>query len=284
MRHARVITFSAIAAAVVAAAAVAQTAIVPVPDHAPVHVAPLEIDFSKTHWGDPKAGEAKAAACAACHGPDGNPVVDMYPRIAGQSERYIAQQMALIAEGQRTSGAVAAMVPFVRELTGQDMRDIGAYFAQQKADGGVADDSTVKDGAYAGLKFYEIGQQIYRGGDASRSIPACMACHGPAGAGNPGPAYPHLAGQHADYIARRLEEYRSGQTSQMDRDHFDIMAAVAKPLSDQEIKALASYLQGLHPRDDASPAPAEATASMPMHAHSHMQQMMGSAHTKMGGM
>ena len=107
----------------------------------------------------------------------------MYPSIAGQSERYSAQQMALIANGQRTSGASAAMVPFVQDLTPQDMRDIGAYFATQKATAGIADDGAVIEGPYAGKKFYEIGQQLYRGGDAERGIPACMACHGPTGAG-----------------------------------------------------------------------------------------------------
>ncbi|WP_163768987.1 c-type cytochrome, partial [Providencia stuartii] len=74
----------------------------------------LEVDFSKTHWGDAKAGQTKASACAACHGADGNSTVEMYPSIAGQSERYVAQQMALIANGQRSSGAAVAMVPFVQ--------------------------------------------------------------------------------------------------------------------------------------------------------------------------
>lgn len=256
MRHARVLAFAALAVPVIAAVAFAQTSVVPVPDNAPVRVRPLEIDLSKTHWGDAKAGQAKAAACAACHGPDGNPSVDIYPRIAGQGERYIAQQMALIANGQRTSGAVAAMVPFVQDLTPQDMRDIGAYFATQKSGAGLADDSVVTEGPYKDMKFYEIGQRLYRGGDSARGIPACMACHGPAGAGNPGPAFPHLGGQHADYIARRLQEYQAGLTQETDPRLFHIMATVAKPLTAQEIQALASYIQGLHDRaDDEAAAP-----------------------------
>ena len=256
MRHARVLAFAALAVPVIAAVAFAQTSVVPVPDNAPVRVRPLEIDQSKTHWGDAKAGQAKAAACAACHGPDGNPSVDIYPRIAGQGERYIAQQMALIANGQRTSGAVAAMVPFVQDLTPQDMRDIGAYFATQKSGAGLADDSVVTEGPYKDMKFYEIGQRLYRGGDSTRGIPACMACHGPAGAGNPGPAFPHLGGQHADYIARRLQEYQAGLTQETDPRLFHIMATVAKPLTAQEIQALASYIQGLHDRaDDEAAAP-----------------------------
>jgi len=250
MRHARVLAVSAVAVTVIAAAAWAQTTVTALPDNGPVQTASLDIDLTHTTWGDATAGQAKAAACAACHGVDGNAAVEMYPSIAGQSERYTAQQIALIASGQRTSGAVAAMVPFVKDLTPQDMRDIGAYFATQKASAGIADDSVVADGPYKGLKFYEIGQQLYRGGDAQRGLPACMACHGPAGAGNPGPAYPHIGGQHASYVARRLQEYQAGQTHQTDKAHFQIMAGIAAKLSEQEIQALGSYLQGLHPRTD----------------------------------
>jgi cytochrome c553 len=95
MRHARVLAVSALATAVVvAAAAFAQTTLTPLPDNGPIRTASLEVDFSKTHWGDAKAGQTKATACAACHGADGNSTVEMYPSIAGQSERYVAQQMA----------------------------------------------------------------------------------------------------------------------------------------------------------------------------------------------
>ncbi len=260
MRHARVLAVSALATAVVvAAAAFAQTTLTPLPDNGPIRTASLEVDFSKTHWGDAKAGQTKATACAACHGADGNSTVEMYPSIAGQSERYVAQQMALIANGQRSSGAAVAMVPFVQNLTPQDMRDIGAYFATQKANAGIADDTAVTDGPYKGMKFYEIGQQLYRGGDAKRGLPACMACHGPSGAGNPGPAYPHLGGQHASYVARRLQEYQAGQTNATDKAHFQIMATVAQKLSEQEVQALSSYLQGLHNKADDVAAAATPT-------------------------
>ncbi len=259
MRHARVLAVSAVAVSLLAAVAVAQTSITPLPDNAPVKTASLEVDFSKTTWGDPKAGQTKSAACAACHSADGNSTVEMYPSIAGQSERYVAQQMALIANGQRSSGASAAMVPFVQDLTPQDMRDIGAFFATQKASAGLADDGVVADGPYKGMKFFEIGQQLYRGGDAQRGIPACMACHGPTGAGNPGPAYPHIGGQHSAYVTRRLQEYQAGVTRETDKAHFQIMASIAKSLTEQEIQALGSYLQGLHNRaDDVAAAPARA--------------------------
>ena len=266
MRHARVLVLAGLATAVVGAVAFAQTTVAPLPDNAPVQTAPLEIDLSKTTWGDATAGQAKASACAACHGADGNPSVPMYPRIAGQSERYSAHQMALIASGQR-GGMAVAMVPFVQDLSPQDMRDIGAYYATQKSGAGLADDSLIADGAYKGMKFYEVGQQLYRGGDVARGIPACMACHGPSGTGNPGPAYPHVGGQHQDYVARRLQEYRAGTSTEKDPTLFNVMAQVTHALTDQEIQALATYLQGLHDRADdaasagqapAAPAPAPA--------------------------
>ena len=197
--------------------------------------------------GDPKAGQAKAGACAACHGVDGNAAAALYPKLAGQHEQYIWRQLKMYKSGERNN---AIMLGMAAALTEQDMRDIGAFFATQKASAGIADDTVVADGPYKGLKFYEIGQQLYRGGDVARGLPACMACHGPTGAGNPGPAYPHIGGQHASYVARRLQEYQAGQTNETDKAHFQIMATVAQKLTEQEVQALSSYLQGLHNKAD----------------------------------
>lgn len=258
MRHARAYGFAALAALGMAAAAYAQTTVTPLPDKAPAQPAPIGAtavaDLAKAHWGDAKAGATKAGACAACHGLDGNPSDPQYPRLAGMPERYIATQLALFKSGQRTTGMAAVMMPMAAPLSAQDMRDIGAYFSQQKAGAGIADDSVVADGPYKGMKFYEAGEKLFRAGDATRGIPACMACHGPTGAGNPGPAYPHLAGQQSAYVARRLQEYRAGTTTIADHHNWDIMATVAKPLTDQEIQSLASYLQGLHPRSEEASA------------------------------
>jgi len=217
---------------------------------APVWVPNMDLDLEVARPGDPEAGQAKTQLCAACHGIDGNSVVDMYPRLAGQSERYIAHQLMLIASGQRSEGLVVTMLPFVEGLTEQDMRDIGAYFASQTSGAGVADDALVEEGAYAGMKFYEIGQQIYRGGDPARGVPACLACHGPSGAGNPGPPYPSIGGQHATYVAQRLQHYQAGKSQEENPAQFHIMASVTQSLTEQEIQALASYIQGLHDRAD----------------------------------
>jgi cytochrome c553 len=134
------------------------------------------------------------------------------------------------------------------------MRDLGAFFAQQKAGAGIADDTVIADGAHKGMKFYQVGEQLFHGGDAARGIPACMACHGPTGAGNPGPAYPHIGGQQSAYVQRRLEEYRTGTTNERDRHNFDVMAAVAHQITDEEIGSRASYVQGMHARRDEAAA------------------------------
>ena len=261
MRHARAYGLVGLVGLAAIAVAVAQTTVTPVPDKAPVQVAPLAGAPVKVTWGDVQRGQQKAGTCAACHGLDGNPTDPKYPRLSGMPERYVAQQLALFKSRERQSGMAAVMYPFADSLTPQDMRDLGAYFQTQKAGAGIADDTPVTAGPYAGMRFFEIGEKLFRSGDASRGIPACMACHGPAGQGNPGPSYPALAGQVAPYAQRRLEEYRTGTTVARDYKNFQIMAAIAKPLTDEEIRALASYVQGLHPRANDVGAQASATAS-----------------------
>src|SRR5690606_19052114 len=101
MRHARAYAFAGFAALVTGAVAFAQTTVEPLPDNPPVETAPLDANavaaLAEARPGDPQNGATLAGACAACHGLDGNADIDpsLYPRIAGQSERYIAHQLAL---------------------------------------------------------------------------------------------------------------------------------------------------------------------------------------------
>src|SRR5690606_31228770 len=118
---------------------------------------------------------------------DGNSSDPQYPKLAGQHERYIARQLSLYKSMERDN---AIMLGFAATLSAQDMRDLGAYFASQKVVPGVADDSTIAEGPNAGMKFYQLGERLYRFGKADGSVPACTACHGPSGAGNPGSAWP----------------------------------------------------------------------------------------------
>jgi cytochrome c553 len=189
--------------------------------------------------GDATAGQAKSGTCAACHGIDGNSASAQYPKLAGQHEDYIARQIELIKSNKRAS---PVMMGFAMQLSAQDMHDIGAYFASKASLPGVADS-----------KLVARGEALYRGGDASESVPACMACHGPDGRGNPGSGYPQLAGQHADYVALKLKDWHDGKTWS-DDDRAKIMPLVAKGLSDADIAALASYVEGLHNADASSTA------------------------------
>ena len=275
MRHVRAYGVAGLAALAIAAVAVAQTqpaapAAQPAAATAPATAAPAvaaptvaaqdpkALDaLATTHWGDAKAGATKAGACAACHGLDGNSTdPKTYPRLAGQSERFIAKQLAMFKAGLRTTGMASIMVPYASALSPQDMRDVGAYFATQHSGAGVADDTVVTDAnsPYKGKKFFEAGQALYRQGDASRGIVACMACHGPDGAGNPGPAFPHIGGQQSWYVARRLTEYRAGTSPVKDDKLFAAMALETKALTDEEIQSLGAYVQGLHNRADEASA------------------------------
>ncbi len=181
--------------------------------------------------GDASAGQAKSAICAACHGVDGNSAVPNWPKLAGQHPQYLSRQMALITSGARP---VPEMTGIVMGLSDQDVQDLSAWFASQQAVGGVADDSKVR-----------AGEQIYRAGNAESGVPACMACHGPAGEGNPVAGYPALAGQHAVYTASMLTKFRAGENWGEDDALSQVMNGSAAELSDEEIQAVASYIQGL---------------------------------------
>lgn len=190
-----------------------------------------------TLLGDATAGEAKAAVCGACHGMDGNSALAMYPKLAGQNESYTVRQLAQFKNGKRNN---AIMLPFASTLSDQDMHDLGAFFATKQATPGQADET-----------YVARAQQLYRAGDAKLGIPACMACHGPSGRGMAGSAYPQVAGQWSEYVSAKLTEWRSG-TAWGDDEHAKIMPEIAKRLSDADIAALASYMQGLHTAQTAS--------------------------------
>jgi cytochrome c553 len=187
--------------------------------------------------GDAKAGEGKAAACGACHGMDGNSSDKQYPKLAGQHESYIARQLGLFKGNHRVN---PIMLGFAAPLSEQDMHDLGAFFATKKILTGVADE-----------KLMVRGEALYKGGDAKLGVPACMACHGPDGRGNPGAGYPQLGGQWTDYVSAKLKEWHDG-TTWGDDDRAKIMPEIAKKLSEQDIAAVASYVEGLHANDGAA--------------------------------
>ena len=190
--------------------------------------------------GDATAGQAKAAVCGACHGMDGNSSDAQYPKLAGQSEQYIVRQLSNFHSGKRMNPIMMAMAT---PLSTQDMHDVGAYFSSQTPLPGVADQALVAH-----------GEQLFREGDLSRKIPACMACHSIDGRGNPGAMYPQLTSQHAQYIEATLKSWHDG-TTWGDDAHSQIMPAIAKQLDSKDIAALASYIEGLHSAGAKSATP-----------------------------
>lgn len=180
--------------------------------------------------GDPAAGQAKAVVCGACHGVDGNSALANFPKLAGQGERYLLKQMQDIKSGARP---VVEMTGMLEPLSEQDMADVAAYFASQKMSVGAADATLV-----------ERGQALFRGGKLAEGMPACTGCHAPDGAGIATAGYPHLGGQHAGYIAKQLTAFREGERSN-DGDAM-IMRDIAAKLSNKDIEAVSSYVQGLH--------------------------------------
>lgn len=189
---------------------------------------------AQTPQGSVEAGQEKSAPCTACHGPNGNsPTADVGPSLAGQHASYIVRQLKAFKEGTREGEKSPLMKPFAESLSEQDMHDVAAYFAAQTPTPKGADPALVG-----------LGEEIYRGGIPDRGIAACIACHGPRGSGNPLAAYPRISGQHADYVAQTLSEYASG-ARRSDADLNQMMRNVAEHLLDEEIRALASYVQGL---------------------------------------
>lgn len=180
--------------------------------------------------GSVAAGQSKSAVCAACHGADGNSPNPIWPSLAGQHADYLARQIEAFQAGERED---ALMTSFAAPLSAEDIADLGAYFEAQSLTPKTADPSLV-----------ELGEQLYRGGVADRDIPACIACHGPAGKGNPLAGYPSVSGQHATYIANTLAAYAAG-ARRSDGSSNLMMRDIAALLSDAEIEAVASYMQGL---------------------------------------
>lgn len=180
--------------------------------------------------GDATAGQSKAAVCGACHGPDGNSAAPNFPKLAGQGERYLLKQIHDIKEGRRT---VLEMTGILDNMSEQDIADIATYFASQKMSVGAADPALVKR-----------GEELFRGGKLEDGMPACTGCHSPNGAGIAAAGFPHLGGQHATYIAKQLTDFREGNRTN-DGD-AKIMRMIAAKLSNKDIAAVSSYVQGLH--------------------------------------
>lgn len=180
---------------------------------------------------DPSKGKVIAEqVCAACHGADGNSVIPANPSLAGQHADYLVKQLQEFKSGKRKNGQAAVMLGFSSQLSDADMRNVAAYFSAQ----------TPKERGSSNKELVAAGKKIYRGGVASKNIPACMACHGPDGAGIP-VQYPRLGSQHGSYVTEQLKAFRTGE-----RNTNQPMMEIAGRMSDEDIKAVSEYIQSLH--------------------------------------
>jgi cytochrome c553 len=198
---------------------------------APLSFAPAALAASA------EAGAAKAAVCGACHGANGNSTNPEWPQLAGQNAAYITEQLHLFQKGVRVNPLMTAQASVLSE---EDIADLAAYFAAQVPEGKEADPS-----------YWKAGEKLYRAGDRARNVPACKACHGPVGRGNPGAAYPALRAQHSVYTVKQLTDYASearyrdanGVVQKSRNGH--IMVTIAHRLTADDIRDLASYIQGM---------------------------------------
>jgi len=179
--------------------------------------------------GNPEAGKALTAVCAACHAADGNSLVTIFPKLAGQQEGYLLKQLVDIKSGDRK---IIEMTGLLDNLTKQNLTDISAYFASQKVTIGQAS-----------AELAELGRDIYRYGNTETGVPACMSCHGPSGQGVGSAAFPAMSGQHAVYTASQLNKF---QKEERNNDPAAIMREISLKMNYREIEAVSSYIQGLY--------------------------------------
>ncbi len=192
-----------------------------------------------TITGSAEAGAAKTGVCVACHGPNGNSANPEWPSLAGQNAAYLREQLAMFKAKKRNN---PIMQPIIEPLSEQDFADLAAYFAAQTPAGLEADPS-----------YWKAGEALYKSGDAARGIPSCSACHGPAGQGNLAAGYPALRAQHSVYTVKQLQDYLTQNRYRDPADpavvhatrNSEMMTTIASRLTPEDIRNLASYLQGL---------------------------------------
>jgi cytochrome c553 len=187
------------------------------------------LSFNSHAEGNVAAGKEKSQVCAACHGIDGNSSNPIWPKLAGQHAEYIVKQLSDFKSNSREN---AQMSPMAANLSEQDILDLAGYYSSQKIKHGKTDP--------AGLV---LGQKIYRAGSIDAGVPACTACHGPNGRGNPAALYPALGGQHTAYTQAQLKAFRESVRT---NDTNSVMRTIVGRMTDDEIKAVSEYIQGLH--------------------------------------
>ena len=183
-------------------------------------------------YSDVEKGKELSASCAACHGDDGISLNPVWPKLAGQNPKYLASQLHEFKKGPNGNRNNAVMYGIAVNLSDQDIEDLSEYYSSLKSTVGLTKD-----------EYLELGRNIYRGGNMEIKIQACISCHGPNGQGNYAAAIPMLSGQHSQYTYQQLKNF---QTSMRSNDYNKMMRNIVHRMTDEEMKAVASYIEGLY--------------------------------------
>ena len=185
--------------------------------------------------GDANKGSQLVESCAACHGADGNSIITDWPKLSGQNQRYLYEQLKYFRDGQRMNALMMSVTPYLQTLSDEDLKDISAFYSQYKSSRGQAKNDE---------ELLALGTQLYRFGDIKKQIPACTSCHAVYGQGNSLAGYPSVAGQQIGYLTSSLKAYRSKERNAGESSL--IMQSISENLTDYEIDALANYMHGLY--------------------------------------
>ena len=194
--------------------------------------------------GNVEAGKEKSASCASCHGEIGNSMVATFPKLAQQHPSYLIKQLQAFKDGSRKDPMMSAMA---MGLSDDDMADIAEYYSEHTISGNALpvinddddDDKPTEKPAASVETLIKQGGDLYRNGDLTREVSACIACHGPDGKGNKPAAFPLIKSQHADYLIKTLSDFKSGARS---NNPENMMHMIAKKMTEEEIKAVAYYI------------------------------------------
>jgi cytochrome c553 len=168
---------------------------------------------------DVTAIKDKLDLCFSCHGRDGISPLPNTPSLAGQPDLFLQWQLIFFRSGTRKSDQ---MSPIANDLTNEDVRNLGAYFASLTPPPAATSDDD---------------PQLTEAGAKIASQRRCTSCHTDNFAGTKATA--RIAHQREDYLLKALTDYKTGTRS---GGGMAAMADVAYPLNDDDIKALAHYL------------------------------------------
>jgi len=163
--------------------------------------------------------QRRSVLCAACHGKDGNSVVDYAPSLAGQNPVYLVDQFMRFGDGRRSDYTMNSLA---KSIKNEDKIRLAIYFSEQ----------TMKPAGGGQKQLIPHGQQQYQ--------ILCAECHGKDGKGAE-QGYARLAGQRPEYIVKMLKDFKN----QTGRRSNPWMTARANGLDEKDMQAIAAYLANI---------------------------------------